>query len=37
MHKVVKTYNICVVMNMNQKYVLKLPLLQSTAYILAGI
>jgi len=24
MHKMIKTYNICVIMNLNQKYVLKL-------------
>jgi len=37
MHKMVKTYNIYVIMNLNQKYVLKLLFLQSTVYIFAGI
>jgi len=37
MHKMVKTYNVCVIMNLNQKYVVKLLCLQSTAYIFAGI
>jgi len=37
MHKMVKTYNICVIMNLNQKYVLKLLFLQSTAYTFTGI
>jgi len=33
----VKTYNVCVVMNLNQKYVIKLLFLRSTAYVFAGI
>ena len=33
----VKTYNICVIVNLNEKYVLKLLFLQSTAYTFAGI
>jgi len=33
----VKTYDICVIMNLNQKYILKLLFLQSKAYIFAGI
>jgi len=37
MHKMVKTYDICVIMNLNQKYVFKLLFLQSTAYIFAVI
>jgi len=37
MHKMVKTYNIHVIMNLNQKYVLKLLFLQLTAYIFARI
>jgi len=37
MHKMVKTYNICVIMNLNKEYVLKPIFLQSTAYIFAGI
>jgi len=30
----VKTYNVCVVMNLNQKYVIKLLFLRPTAYLL---
>jgi len=33
----VKTYKMHVIMNLNQKYVLKLLFLQSTTYIFAGI
>jgi len=33
----VKIYSICVIVNLNQKYILKLLFLQSTAYIFAGI
>jgi len=37
MHKMVKTYNMCVIMNLNQKYILKLLFLQSATYIFASI
>jgi len=37
MHKMVKTSNISVIMNLNQKHVLKLLFLQLTAYMFAGI
>ena len=38
MHKMVKTYsNMCVIINLNQKYLLKLLFLQSETYIFAGI
>ena len=37
MHKMVKTYDICVLFNLNQKYAIKLLFLQSTVYIFAGI
>jgi len=37
MYKMAKTYNICITMNLNKKYVLKLLFLKSTAYIFAGI
>jgi len=33
MHKMVKTCNICAIMDLNQNYVSKLLFLQSTAYI----
>jgi len=36
MHKMVKNYNMCVIMNLNQKYVLKLLFVQSATYIFAG-
>ena len=37
MHKKVKTCNMCFIMNLNQKYILKLLFLLSATYILAGI
>jgi len=37
MHKMVKTYDVCVILNLNKKHVLKQLLLQPTAYIFAGI
>jgi len=37
MHKMLKTYNMCVIMYLNQKYVPKLLFLKSTADIFAGI
>jgi len=34
---IMETFNICVIMNLNQKYVQKILFLQSTAYIKSGI